>query len=137
MRYVLWVLGASLLCAACESSTAPVSLDTRLEAGAGQVGAPVHYIVVNHTADTVFVASCCDRALVLAERRVGSEWQSYTSHACIDICPYSPVRVLPHDSVPDSLWIRSVGVYRFRLDVFRTWGGGSPVTITSAAFTVR
>jgi hypothetical protein len=114
-----------------------VTLDARLEAGAGQVGAPVHYTVVNHTADTVFVASCCDRALVLAERRVGSEWQSYTSGACIDICPYNPVRVLPHDSVQDSLTISSAGTYRFRLDVFRTWRGGSPATITSAAFTVR
>jgi hypothetical protein len=126
-----------LLCIACESTTAPLALTADLTSGASAAGAFVPYPLLDRTADTLFAAACCDRPLVLAERRVGPRWEGFTSDACLAICMTTPVGVPPRGSLADGIRIAASGTFRLRVTVFRTWRADSPVTVTSPAFTVR
>lgn len=135
-RLAVWLF-PPVLFIACGSSTEPLTLSAQLHSSSGQVGAPIPYTLMNRTADTLFASGCCAKALVYVDRRIGFPWEGYASGACLDICPWEPERVLPHDSITGSIAVFDSGTFRLRVDVARTWRGESPSTITSAAFTVR
>jgi hypothetical protein len=126
-----------LLCIACESTTAPLALRADLTSGTGAAGSFVPYTLFNLAADTLYAAACCDRPLVLAERRDGPRWESVSSDVCLAICMTTPVGVPPRGSLADSVLITEAGTFRLRVTAFRTRRADSPVTVTSPAFTVR